>query len=240
MSIQVELPELGESVVEGEVARWLVKEGDYVEVDQPIVEVTTDKVDAEIPAPAAGVIVAILVPVGEIVEVGAALATLEPGEAASAAPDAAAKPAREAKAAPRSGRRSEPRPEAAPDASVSASSSRSVARHDRQLPRNSPGSPRGGARGHGRGRVTESRRLRTGAGSKQPVGHTWRSQWPSWAGPHRDHGRGQRQADDGPGSAPPQSCRRRSGPRRRPRTAPQAAQPPRPSAGSESAGAGRA
>ncbi|MDX1385485.1 MAG: biotin/lipoyl-containing protein, partial [Thermoanaerobaculia bacterium] len=54
MSIDVQLPELGESVVEGTVAQWLVKEGDTVEVDQPIVEVTTDKVDAEIPSPAAG------------------------------------------------------------------------------------------------------------------------------------------------------------------------------------------
>ena len=61
MSFPVELPALGESIVEGTVSRWLVAEGDRVERDQPIVEVTTDKVDAEIPAPQSGVIEKILV-----------------------------------------------------------------------------------------------------------------------------------------------------------------------------------
>jgi 2-oxoglutarate dehydrogenase E2 component (dihydrolipoamide succinyltransferase) len=76
MSITVELPALGESVVEGTVARWLVAEGDTVELDQPIVEITTDKVDAEVPAPAAGVIEKILVAEGETVAVGADLAVI--------------------------------------------------------------------------------------------------------------------------------------------------------------------
>jgi 2-oxoglutarate dehydrogenase E2 component (dihydrolipoamide succinyltransferase) len=83
MAVAVELPQLGESVVEGTVSQWLVKEGDQVERDQPIVEVTTDKVDAELPAPAAGVIAKILVPEGETVEVGAKLALIEPGAAAA-------------------------------------------------------------------------------------------------------------------------------------------------------------
>jgi len=83
MSISVELPQLGESVVEGTVARWLVAEGDAVEVDQPIVEVTTDKVDAEVPAPAAGVIEKILVPEGETVAVGAQLAVIGSATATS-------------------------------------------------------------------------------------------------------------------------------------------------------------
>ena len=61
MSIEVVLPPLGESVFEGTVARWLVAEGETIEVDQPLVEVTTDKVDAEIPAPSAGMIEQILV-----------------------------------------------------------------------------------------------------------------------------------------------------------------------------------
>ena len=65
MTIAVELPSLGESVFEGTVARWLVAEGDMVEVDQPIVEVTTDKVDAEIPAPSAGMIEQLLVGRGQ-------------------------------------------------------------------------------------------------------------------------------------------------------------------------------
>ena len=78
MSIAVELPSLGESVFEGTVSRWLVGEGEWVEVDQPIVEVTTDKVDAEIPAPSAGVIESIAVAEGDVVEVGAVLARIDP------------------------------------------------------------------------------------------------------------------------------------------------------------------
>ncbi len=92
MSIAVELPSLGESVFEGTVSRWLVAEGEMVEVDQPIVEVTTDKVDAEIPAPSAGVIEQILVAEGEVVEVGAVLARIDP-EAKPAATPSASTPA---------------------------------------------------------------------------------------------------------------------------------------------------
>jgi 2-oxoglutarate dehydrogenase E2 component (dihydrolipoamide succinyltransferase) len=83
MSFPVELPALGESIVEGTVSRWLVAEGDRVERDQPIVEVTTDKVDAEIPAPQSGVVEKILVPEGETVPVGAPLAVLVAGGEAS-------------------------------------------------------------------------------------------------------------------------------------------------------------
>jgi len=91
MSIGVQLPALGESVVEGTVARWLVKEGDRVERDQPLVEVTTDKVDAEIPAPVAGVIEKILAPEGTTVAVGAELVRIAEGAGAAApAPRAAA------------------------------------------------------------------------------------------------------------------------------------------------------
>jgi len=79
VTIKVELPSLGESVVEGTVARWLVAVGDRVEVDQPLVEVTTDKVDAEIPSPAGGVIEALLVNEGDTVEVGAELARIAEG-----------------------------------------------------------------------------------------------------------------------------------------------------------------
>jgi 2-oxoglutarate dehydrogenase E2 component (dihydrolipoamide succinyltransferase) len=76
MSIAVELPALGESVVEGTVSKWLVKEGDRVEVDEPLVEVTTDKVDAEIPAPASGVVEQLLVSEGETLAVGQPLLLL--------------------------------------------------------------------------------------------------------------------------------------------------------------------
>jgi 2-oxoglutarate dehydrogenase E2 component (dihydrolipoamide succinyltransferase) len=98
MSVVVTLPQLGESVLEGTIARWLVKAGDRVERDQPLVEVTTDKVDAEIPAPEAGVIEAILAPEGATVEVGAELARIATGGAATLAP-AAAPAARSAPAA---------------------------------------------------------------------------------------------------------------------------------------------
>jgi 2-oxoglutarate dehydrogenase E2 component (dihydrolipoamide succinyltransferase) len=86
MSIEVELPSLGESVFEGTVARWLVSEGEMVEVDQPIVEVTTDKVDAEIPAPSAGVIEQILVSEGDVIEVGTVLARIDPDGKAATVP----------------------------------------------------------------------------------------------------------------------------------------------------------
>ena len=87
MSVTVELPALGESVVEGTVTRWLVREGERVRRDQPLVEVTTDKVDAEIPAPDDGIVEKILVAEGETVPVGAALLMLAVGaEAAVAAP----------------------------------------------------------------------------------------------------------------------------------------------------------
>ncbi len=78
MSIEVAMPSLGESVFEGTVTRWLVAEGEIVEVDQPLVEVTTDKVDAEIPAPSAGMIEQILVAEGGVVDVGAVLARIDP------------------------------------------------------------------------------------------------------------------------------------------------------------------
>jgi len=99
MAISVRVPELGESVTSGTIARWLVKEGDRVELDQPLVEITTDKVDAEIPAPVAGVIAALLVAEGETVAIGAEIARLEEG-ASAAAGSAAAKPAGAAAPAP--------------------------------------------------------------------------------------------------------------------------------------------
>ncbi len=92
MSIEVELPSLGESVFEGTVSRWLVSEGEWVEIDQPLVEVTTDKVDAEIPAPHAGVVESIVAAEGDVIEVGAVLARLDPDGKPTTAP-AAAEPA---------------------------------------------------------------------------------------------------------------------------------------------------
>ncbi|WP_338065880.1 biotin/lipoyl-containing protein, partial [Microbacterium suaedae] len=98
MSTSVVLPALGESVTEGTVTRWLKQVGDTVEVDEPLLEVSTDKVDTEIPSPVAGVLEAILVQEDETAEVGADLATVGDGAASSAA-EAPAAPAAEAPAA---------------------------------------------------------------------------------------------------------------------------------------------
>lgn len=103
---EVTLPALGESVTEGTVTRWLKNVGDSVAIDEPLVEVSTDKVDTEIPSPFAGTLTQIMVQEDETVAVGAVLAIV--GEAASvapaadapAAPEAAAPPAESAAAAP--------------------------------------------------------------------------------------------------------------------------------------------
>ena len=92
MSITVELPALGESVVEGTVSKWLVEEGATVAVDQPLLEVTTDKVDAEIPSPAAGRIEKILVAEGDTVPVGGGLVTIDTDASATVTSSAAGSP----------------------------------------------------------------------------------------------------------------------------------------------------
>ena len=89
MSENVVLPALGESVTEGTVTRWLKKVGDTVAVDEPLVEVSTDKVDTEIPSPFAGIVEQILVQEDETVEVGGVLAVIGSGDG-SAAPAAPA------------------------------------------------------------------------------------------------------------------------------------------------------
>ncbi len=99
MSEQVVLPALGESVTEGTVTRWLKKVGDTVAVDEPLVEVSTDKVDTEIPSPVAGVIEQILVQEDETVQVGAVLVVIGSGSGASAPAPAAAAPVAEPVAA---------------------------------------------------------------------------------------------------------------------------------------------
>ncbi|MFE2366285.1 2-oxoglutarate dehydrogenase, E2 component, dihydrolipoamide succinyltransferase [Streptomyces virginiae] len=96
MSVSVTLPALGESVTEGTVTRWLKAEGERVEADEPLLEVSTDKVDTEIPSPVAGILASIKVAEDETVEVGAELAVIDDG---SGAPAAAAAPAAEPAAA---------------------------------------------------------------------------------------------------------------------------------------------
>ncbi|MFJ9805006.1 2-oxoglutarate dehydrogenase, E2 component, dihydrolipoamide succinyltransferase [Streptomyces wuyuanensis] len=90
MPVSVTLPALGESVTEGTVTRWLKAEGERVEADEPLLEVSTDKVDTEIPAPASGVLASIKVAEDETVEVGAELAVIDDGTGAAAAAPAPA------------------------------------------------------------------------------------------------------------------------------------------------------
>ncbi|WP_442542810.1 2-oxoglutarate dehydrogenase, E2 component, dihydrolipoamide succinyltransferase [Arthrobacter sp. KN11-1C] len=130
MSESVNLPALGESVTEGTVTRWLKQVGDRVEVDEPLLEVSTDKVDTEIPSPIAGIIEEILVAEDETAEVGAPLVRIGSGSNGAAAPAAA--PAEEAPAAPA------PAPEAAP----------APAAEEAPAPAAAPAAPSGEASGH--------------------------------------------------------------------------------------------
>ena len=84
------MPQLGETVTEGTITRWMKAVGDAVERDEPLFEVSTDKVDSEVPSPAAGVLSEILVPEGETVEVGVKLAVIGDGAGAAPAQDAPA------------------------------------------------------------------------------------------------------------------------------------------------------
>ena len=87
MAFTVQMPALGESVTEGTVTRWLKQEGDRVEVDEPLLEVSTDKVDTEIPSPAAGVLERIVAGEDETVEVGGDLAVIGDGDGGSGGSD---------------------------------------------------------------------------------------------------------------------------------------------------------
>lgn len=107
MAFSVQMPALGESVTEGTVTRWLKQEGDTVEVDEPLLEVSTDKVDTEIPAPTSGVLTKIVAREDDTVEIGGELGVIsEAGEAAPPAPAAAPAP--------------EPTPAPAPEATAAA------------------------------------------------------------------------------------------------------------------------
>jgi pyruvate dehydrogenase E2 component (dihydrolipoamide acetyltransferase) len=101
MPTNVIMPQMGESIAEGTVTKWLKKVGDAVKRDEPLFEISTDKVDAEIPAPAAGTLLEILVPEGKTVAINTVVARLgEAGEAAATAPAPAEAPPPEAAADP--------------------------------------------------------------------------------------------------------------------------------------------
>src|SRR3954447_24845951 len=110
-TVQVVMPAMGDSVSEGTILEWHKQEGDHVSEDETIVEISTDKVDAEVPAPAAGTVVKVHAAEGDTVTVGALLAEIAPGDPASEAsagdgasgggtPRAAARQAPEEAAAP--------------------------------------------------------------------------------------------------------------------------------------------
>src|SRR5690554_3542615 len=102
MRTEVIMLQMGESVTEGTVTQWLKKIGDFVERDEPLFEITTDKVDAEVPSPLAGVLVERLAKVGDTVEINTVVAVLDteakPGEVSAASSEAASAPAKAASA----------------------------------------------------------------------------------------------------------------------------------------------
>src|SRR5262245_34305166 len=102
MPVNVVMPQMGESVTEGTVVRWIRKVGDHVDRDEPLFEISTDKVDAEIPSPAAGTLAAIHVKEGETVPVDALVAVIaQAGEQVEATPQADGVPSKAATVAPR-------------------------------------------------------------------------------------------------------------------------------------------
>ncbi len=90
--IDVVMPQMGESLAEGTVVRWLKQAGDRVERDEPLFEISTDKVDTDVPSPASGTLHTILVPNGQTVAVGAPVGVIDDGRAAAAPPPAAPAP----------------------------------------------------------------------------------------------------------------------------------------------------
>src|SRR5213593_1787774 len=90
MRVDVIMPQMGESIAEGTLTRWLKKPGDKVARDEPIFEISTDKVDAEIPAPAAGTLAEVKVQEGETVPINTVVAVIETEAGAAATPSQAA------------------------------------------------------------------------------------------------------------------------------------------------------
>src|SRR5438105_11401234 len=94
MAYEFKLPDLGEGLTEGEIARWLVAEGQEIAEDEPLVEIQTDKTTVEIPSPAAGTVTSILVAEGDVVPVGTVIVVIGNGGTARAQPPQAPKESR--------------------------------------------------------------------------------------------------------------------------------------------------
>ncbi len=129
MAFSVQMPALGESVTEGTVTRWLKQEGDNVELDEPLLEVSTDKVDTEIPSPAAGVLTKIVAHEDDTVEIGGELAVI--GDAAEAAEGGGAEqPAAEAAPEPQPEPEAQPEPAPQPQAEPEPAPASAAGEHD--------------------------------------------------------------------------------------------------------------
>ena len=115
MAFSVQMPALGESVTEGTVTRWLKQEGDTVELDEPLVEVSTDKVDTEIPSPAAGVLTKIVAQEDDTVEVGGELAVIGDAAESSGEPPAQTPAEPETQPESKAAAPTEPEPERQPE-----------------------------------------------------------------------------------------------------------------------------
>src|SRR6266852_6130228 len=124
MAVDIVMPQMGESIFEGTITKWLKKPGDKVERDEPLFEISTDKVDAEIPSPSAGVLKEIKVGEGQTVPIQTIVGVIDAAGSAAAAPApvAAKAPAAVAAPAPAAPRPATPAPAAAPIAAAPASS----------------------------------------------------------------------------------------------------------------------
>src|ERR671937_742090 len=116
-AVDVVMPQMGVSVSEGTITRWLKKEGEQVEADEPLLEISTDKVDTEVPAPASGTLTQVLVQEGETVDVGTKIGQI--GGAAAPSGDGAGPPSG---SEPQTEAPPEPATQAAADASMAAAS----------------------------------------------------------------------------------------------------------------------
>src|SRR5205823_3276145 len=117
MPTDVVMPQMGESIAEGTIVRWLKKPGEKVERDEPLLEISTDKVDAEIPSPSSGTLTEIIAQEGQTVAVNSVVARIgADGEAPGASAPAAPAPAPQPPAAPPPPPAAEPKPAPQPEA----------------------------------------------------------------------------------------------------------------------------
>ena len=166
------MPQLGETVTEGTITRWLKQVGDRVEADEPLFEVSTDKVDSEVPAPAAGALTEILVPEGETAEVGARLAVISDGAGAAGRGRAGGRRPAAPEPAPRRSRR----PRRRPPSSGARAGARAAAPPPAPAPaapapcRAAPAPPAAPAAAGAPAAADHRRRPATGAAARRPRG----------------------------------------------------------------------